>query len=109
MASFIVVKKFVLGSYTMFFDQLCNMHPPYQLELVIFSGGPTEECVNFAKRWQQFNILENMRRFKQLHYDHVVKNERILSFFNSFQEFRDEEQLWQISESIKPRGGKKLI
>ena len=91
------------------YDLFRSIIQPYHLELVIFSGGPTEECVNFAKRWQQFNILENMRRFKQLHYDHVVKNERILSFFNSFQEFRDEEQLWQISESIKPRGGKKLI
>lgn len=23
------------------------------------------ESINFAKRWQQFNILDNMRRFKK--------------------------------------------
>ena len=72
------------------------------------SGAPSTELVNFAKRWQQFNILDNMRRFKQSHYDQVNKNEKILSFFNSFQEYLDEEELWQISETIKPRGGRKL-
>ena len=73
-----------------------------------FAGAPSKEYVNFAKRWQQFNILDNMRRFKQSHIDHNNKNEKILAFFNSFQECLDEEELWQISESIKPRGGRKL-
>ncbi|KAK0093216.1 hypothetical protein PV326_014033 [Microctonus aethiopoides] len=44
--------------------------------------------INFSKRWQQFNIVENMKRFKK-------------------GDFLCEEAMWQISESIKPRGGKK--
>ncbi|CAH1785884.1 unnamed protein product [Owenia fusiformis] len=63
-------------------------------------------CVNFVKRWQQFNILDNMRRFKKCHYT-FKKNPRIITFFNDFDDFLSEEALWQISESIKPRGGKK--
>jgi hypothetical protein len=35
------------------------------------------------------------------------KNEKILAFFNNFDDYLSEEALWQISESIKPRGGKK--
>jgi hypothetical protein len=35
------------------------------------------------------------------------KHERINAFFNNFDEFLCEEAMWQISESIKPRGGKK--
>lgn len=35
------------------------------------------------------------------------KHERIITFFNNFSDFLCEEAMWQISESIKPRGGKK--
>jgi len=35
------------------------------------------------------------------------KHERINAFFSNFDEFLCEEAMWQISESIKPRGGKK--
>lgn len=92
---------------------------------------PTGE-VNFSKRWQQFNIVENMKRFKK---GYVVltsinvtrsmflslnllsrissgypykKNERIIAFFNGFDDSLSEEAMWQISEKIKPRGGKKM-
>ncbi|XP_063983968.1 guanine nucleotide-releasing factor 2 isoform X3 [Diachasmimorpha longicaudata] len=62
--------------------------------------------INFSKRWQQFNIVENMKRFKKCTYS-FKKNERIITFFNNFSDFLCEEAMWQISESIKPRGGKK--
>ncbi|XP_023724311.1 guanine nucleotide-releasing factor 2 isoform X4 [Cryptotermes secundus] len=62
--------------------------------------------INFSKRWQQFNIVENMKRFKKGTYV-FKKHERIIAFFNNFDEFLCEEAMWQISESIKPRGGKK--
>lgn len=62
--------------------------------------------VNFAKRWQQFNILDNMRKFHVCNYYTIKKNEQILSFFANFDEYLDEETMWQISESIKPRGGR---
>ncbi|XP_042898882.1 guanine nucleotide-releasing factor 2 isoform X2 [Parasteatoda tepidariorum] len=66
----------------------------------------TEEAVNFSKRWQQFNILDNMRRFKNSQYP-VKRNEQIISFFNNFDDYLCEEAMWQISETIKPRGRKK--
>ncbi|XP_043254314.1 guanine nucleotide-releasing factor 2 isoform X2 [Colletes gigas] len=63
--------------------------------------------INFSKRWQQFNIVENMKRFKKGTYS-FKKHERIITFFNNFSDFLCEEAMWQISESIKPRGGKKV-
>jgi len=65
-----------------------------------------EGSINFSKRWQQFNIVENMKRFKKGTYS-FKKHERINAFFSNFDEFLCEEAMWQISESIKPRGGKK--
>uniref|UniRef100_A0A1B6CP57 CRK SH3-binding GNRP n=1 Tax=Clastoptera arizonana TaxID=38151 RepID=A0A1B6CP57_9HEMI len=66
----------------------------------------SEGIINFSKRWQQFNIVENMKRFKKGTYTYK-KNERIIAFFSNFDEFLCEEAMWQISESIKPRGSKK--
>lgn len=65
-----------------------------------------EGAINFSKHWQQFNILENMKRFKNCQYP-FKRNEQIISFFNNFDNYLCEESMWQISESIKPRGGKK--
>ncbi|XP_066466652.1 rap guanine nucleotide exchange factor 1 [Tiliqua scincoides] len=58
--------------------------------------------VNFSKRWQQFNILDSMRCFQQVHYD-VKRNEDIISFFNDFSDHLAEEALWELSLKIKPR------
>ncbi|XP_014251044.1 rap guanine nucleotide exchange factor 1 isoform X3 [Cimex lectularius] len=66
----------------------------------------SDGVINFSKRWQQFNIVENMKRFKKGTYT-FKKNERIIAFFSNFDDFLCEEAMWQISESIKPRGTKK--
>ncbi|KPP62250.1 hypothetical protein Z043_119577 [Scleropages formosus] len=58
--------------------------------------------VNFSKRWQQFNILDSMRRFQQVHYD-LKRNDEIVSFFNDFSDHLAEEALWELSLKIKPR------
>ncbi|XP_067398016.1 rap guanine nucleotide exchange factor 1 isoform X2 [Emydura macquarii macquarii] len=58
--------------------------------------------VNFSKRWQQFNILDSMRRFQQIHYD-IKRNDDIVSFFNDFSDHLAEEALWELSLKIKPR------
>lgn len=82
--------------------------------------------INFSKRWQQFNIVENMKKFKKWYakivrkdsfpynksYDFsstysFKKNERIIQFFENFDDIIPEDAMWQLSESIKPRGGKK--
>uniref|UniRef100_A0A8C4TDF7 CRK SH3-binding GNRP n=1 Tax=Erpetoichthys calabaricus TaxID=27687 RepID=A0A8C4TDF7_ERPCA len=58
--------------------------------------------VNFSKRWQQFNILDSMRRFQQTRYE-LKHNEDIVSFFNDFSDHLAEEALWELSLKIKPR------
>ncbi|KAL5277478.1 RAPGEF1 family protein [Megaselia abdita] len=62
-----------------------------------------EGVINFSKRWQQYNIIVNMKKFKKCTYP-FRRNERIIGFFENFEDFLDEEQMWQISENIKPRG-----
>ena len=59
--------------------------------------------VNFAKRWQQFNILDNLRRFKKETYPFKRKDE-IVNFFDEFRDFWSEDQMWAVSERLKPRG-----
>ncbi|KAM9518586.1 rap guanine nucleotide exchange factor 1b isoform 2-T2 [Salvelinus alpinus] len=58
--------------------------------------------VNFSKRWQQFNILDSMRRFQQEHYE-LKRNDDIVCFFNDFSDHLAEEALWELSLKIKPR------
>ncbi|XP_050330677.1 guanine nucleotide-releasing factor 2 isoform X2 [Bactrocera neohumeralis] len=62
-----------------------------------------EGVVNFSKRWQQYHLIENMKRFKKCEYN-FRRNERIIRFFDNFEYELGEEEMWQISESIKPRG-----
>ncbi|XP_060923590.1 rap guanine nucleotide exchange factor 1b isoform X1 [Limanda limanda] len=58
--------------------------------------------INFSKRWQQFNILDSMRRFQQVHYE-LKRNDDIVCFFNDFSDHLAEEALWELSLKIKPR------
>ncbi|XP_026634633.1 rap guanine nucleotide exchange factor 1 isoform X8 [Microtus ochrogaster] len=58
--------------------------------------------VNFSKRWQQFNILDSMRCFQQVHYE-IRRNDDIITFFNDFSDHLAEEALWELSLKIKPR------
>ncbi|CAH1132187.1 unnamed protein product [Ceutorhynchus assimilis] len=63
-------------------------------------------AINFSKRWQQFNIVENMKKFKNETYQ-FKKNEKIIQFFQNFDDCIGEDAMWKLSEKIKPRGGKK--
>ncbi|XP_032904920.1 rap guanine nucleotide exchange factor 1 isoform X13 [Amblyraja radiata] len=58
--------------------------------------------INFSKRWQQFNILDSMRRFQQIHYE-LKRIDDIVTFFNDFGDHLAEEALWELSLKIKPR------
>ncbi|KAJ8920408.1 hypothetical protein NQ315_005274, partial [Exocentrus adspersus] len=62
--------------------------------------------INFSKRWQQFNIVENMKKFKKATYT-FKKQEKIINFFQNFDDCIGEDAMWKLSEKIKPRGGKK--
>ena len=35
-------------------------------------------CINFAKRWQQFNILDNMKRFKKAGFSIIPRRSCLL-------------------------------
>ncbi|CAH0600593.1 unnamed protein product [Chrysodeixis includens] len=65
-----------------------------------------EGGINFTKRWQQYHIMQNMKRFNKKQYT-FKKNEHILEMFNEFDDVLSEEAMWQVSESIKPRGGRR--
>lgn len=88
-----------------------------------------EGVINFSKRWQQYNIVVNMKRFRarwvayfsfgkkagdyQFIFNYFSaypfkKSERIIGFFENFENYLDEDAMWQISENIKPRGGRSL-
>jgi len=62
------------------------------------------DCVNFAKRWQQFTILDNMRKLRRMPYQ-LEKDDEIIAYFGNFNDFLCDDRLWEISEAIKPRGG----
>ncbi|XP_050413397.2 rap guanine nucleotide exchange factor 1 isoform X2 [Patella vulgata] len=64
--------------------------------------------INFAKRWQLFNILDSMRRFKKCNYD-IKRKDAILNYLSNFKDHDNEETLWQRSEKIKPRGVRKRV
>ncbi|XP_071821866.1 rap guanine nucleotide exchange factor 1-like isoform X3 [Apostichopus japonicus] len=64
---------------------------------------PDSDNVNFIKCWQFFNIMDSMRRFKQTQYDTLKKDDKILAFFNDFNDCLDEEAMWQLSKEIKPQ------
>ncbi|XP_065169661.1 guanine nucleotide-releasing factor 2 isoform X3 [Atheta coriaria] len=68
--------------------------------------------INFSKRCQQHNIVENMKDFKKCLSNSSTtytfkKNDRIIAFFGDFEQYISEDAMWQMSENIKPRGGKK--
>ena len=72
----------------------------------IHLGNPQElpdGKVNFVKRWQQYNILDTVRKFKEQLYD-FARNEDILDFFNEYEEHMDEDEMWDKSQIIRPRG-----
>ncbi|VVC91770.1 unnamed protein product, partial [Leptidea sinapis] len=50
--------------------------------------------INFTKRWQQYHIMENMKRFHKEQYK-IKKNERIQAMFNEFDDVLSEETMWQ--------------
>ncbi|XP_039272030.2 rap guanine nucleotide exchange factor 1-like isoform X1 [Styela clava] len=58
--------------------------------------------INFSKRWQQFTILDSMRRFKQSVYP-FDKDQHVVDMFDNFSSHLAEDALWEISLKIKPR------
>ncbi|XP_050293890.1 guanine nucleotide-releasing factor 2 isoform X2 [Anthonomus grandis grandis] len=105
------------GSFRAYRNALAEAQPPcipyigivLQDLTFVHIGNPNllaNNFINFGKRWQQFSILENMKKFKMETYD-FKKNERIIQFFQNFDDYIGEDAMWKLSEKIKPRGGKK--
>uniref|UniRef100_A0A8R1HR26 Ras-GEF domain-containing protein n=2 Tax=Caenorhabditis japonica TaxID=281687 RepID=A0A8R1HR26_CAEJA len=72
---------------------------------------PSDRChgaknmINFLKRWNQFAILDSIRKLKKWNYD-IKKNDIVIQFFNGFKDRVDEERTWQLSHQIKPSNRK---
>lgn len=58
--------------------------------------------VNFVKRWQLFNIVDNVRRFKLTSYE-FEWNDRIAQLFAGMDNFLSEEDLYDKSLRLRPR------
>ena len=58
--------------------------------------------VNFVKRWQLFNIVDNVRRFKLNSYE-FDWNDQIAQLFAGMDNFLSEEDLYDKSLRLKPR------
>ena len=50
-----------------------------------------------------FQFQDNLKRFKREQY-HIVRNEGIINFFGDFEKYLSEDEMWNLSETIKPRG-----
>uniref|UniRef100_A0A1I8EAX6 Ras-GEF domain-containing protein n=1 Tax=Wuchereria bancrofti TaxID=6293 RepID=A0A1I8EAX6_WUCBA len=61
-----------------------------------------KNLLNYGKRWQQFAILDSIRCFKSWNYS-IEKDEKVIQFFNGFNNYLSEDEIWDLSESIKPR------
>lgn len=61
-----------------------------------------KNLLNYGKRWQQFAILDSIRCFKSWNYS-IEKDETVIQFFNGFNNYLSEDEIWDLSESIKPR------
>ncbi|CAF0731973.1 unnamed protein product [Rotaria sp. Silwood1] len=60
------------------------------------------QTINFWKRWQQFTILHKLRYCRKWEYK-FTRDDRILYFFNNFDDYMNEDAQWIQSEKIKPR------
>ncbi|KAI6176871.1 hypothetical protein M3Y97_00845700 [Aphelenchoides bicaudatus] len=60
-----------------------------------------KNLLNFGKRWQQYAILDNVRRFGRWSYD-IEKDDKIVSLFNEFNAL-PEEETWSRSYELVPR------
>jgi Rap guanine nucleotide exchange factor 1 len=61
----------------------------------------TKNLLNFGKRWQQYAILDNVRRFSRWSYD-IERDDKIISLFNDFNALSEEDG-WERSYQIEPR------
>ena len=54
---------------------------------------------------REINVLlqDNLQRFKKEQYN-ITRNEDLILFFGDFEEFLTEDEMWNLSETIKPRG-----
>ncbi|CAJ0938322.1 unnamed protein product, partial [Mesorhabditis belari] len=59
------------------------------------------DLLNFGKRWQQFAILDSIRKLKRWNYS-FTRDDRIIAAFKCFTSLTEDET-WELSEMIKPR------
>lgn len=101
------------SSFKAYRDSLAIAEPPcipylglILQDVTFVYHGNTDELpdgkVNFMKRWQLFNILDNVRRFKMTHYD-FDWNDQIAQLLLGMDNFLSEEELYQKSLKLKPR------
>lgn len=62
--------------------------------------------------WNQIDLFSQLIPVSLLFHSSAYpfkKNERIIAFFDNFENYLDEDAMWQISENIKPRVTRKTV
>ncbi|KAF6026200.1 C3G [Bugula neritina] len=64
------------------------------------------DLINFQMRWQLFNVLECLRRFRKPVYP-FQKDQNILQFLDDFNDYNsNDDEMWERSKEIKPTSTK---
>ena len=58
--------------------------------------------INFTKRHLTYKFMDVVRRSQTTPYN-IAPRDDLITFFNNFSDFMEEEEMWQRSEAIKPR------
>ncbi|CAD6185586.1 unnamed protein product [Caenorhabditis auriculariae] len=77
---------------------------PDKLQAKLVEG--KTDLLNFLKRWHQYAILDSIRKLKKWNYD-IKRDEKVLLFFDQFQNQLNEEETWARSHQIKAPQRKK--
>ena len=70
-----------------------------------FTGNPDQlesGHVNFTKRHLTYTFMNVVRTSQAVPYN-ISPRDDIITFFNNFSDYMEEEEMWQRSEQIKPR------
>ena len=76
------------------------------LTFINFADDKLEDgvSINFTKRWRQYNAVDKIRLAQTKVYTFEPDN-HILEYFAGFQDHKSDDELYNLSLQIKPRGG----
>eukprot|EP00731_Ephydatia_muelleri_P024317 Em0016g588a len=104
------------GSFKNYREAFAQAKPPcipyiglYLQDLTFIEMQPSlledKTSINFTKKWKQFKSVDHIR-FSQTKQYTFHPDPEVLSMFGNFEQTLTDEELWQVSNEIKPRSQK---